>query len=285
MHFAVSDVSEGVTGKFGCNLFDYEETILAPFIENVQKAEELRGLVSLSIHKPGPSLVILEELFARADAGKSTIEKIKSRENLPLNGSMRLHIDHFEYNLSFNGLIDLSSPFYSDEFDSALKVCFGKLEICDYLTNIIGSPIFYSWFLTKMLIEKEARIIFGQFQMKLSINGDLGSAIDKILRDQTFQFRLKYQIDSDKSYVRFNYNGKTSTSKFVVMMGKFSGPLPFCPLEYFYNQATEIFALVIVDNAKYFQASGCSEDLCNDPKDIIWNQELIHRTIHNPLIL
>ena len=73
--FAVFDITEGVTGKFGCEIMDYEETILAPFIENVQKAEELRGLVSLSIDE--------QELFARADAGKSTIEKIKSREKLP----------------------------------------------------------------------------------------------------------------------------------------------------------------------------------------------------------
>jgi len=274
----ISDVSEGVTGKFGCRLhFDYEETILTPFIENVQKAEELRGFVSLSIDK--------QELFARADAGKSTIEKIKSREKLPLNGSMSLNIDYFEYDLSFNGLIDLSNPF--DSYPPTLKVCFGKLEICDYIT--VGSPIFYPWFLTKMLIEKEARIVFGQFEMKLSINGDLGSTLDKILRDETFQFDLKYQIDSDESYVRINYNGKTSTSKFAMMMSKISGPRIggsyHQALEYFYNQATEIFAVVIVDNAKYFQATGCSEDLCNDPKDIIWNQELFHRTIHNPLIL
>ena len=130
MNFAVSDVSEGVMGKFGCNIMDYEEKILTPFIENVQKAEELRGLVSLSIDE--------QEIFARADAGKSTIEKIKSREKLPLNGSVSLKIDEFEYDLNFNGLIDLSNPF--DSYPPTLKACFGKPEICDYIT--VGSPIF-----------------------------------------------------------------------------------------------------------------------------------------------
>ena len=104
-----------------------------------------------------------------------------------------------------------------------------------------------------MVIEKEARIVFGQFEMKLSIKGDLGSTLDKILRDETFQADLKYQIDSDESYVRIDYHGKTSTSKFAVMMSKISGPRTGGSynqaLEYFYNQATEIFAVVIVDNA------------------------------------
>ena len=113
------------------------------------------------------------------------------------------------------------------------------------------------------ITQKNARIVFDQFELKLSINGDFGSALDKFLRDETFQADLKYQIDSDESYMRINYHGKTSVSKFTVMTGRFSGPYP---LEYLYNQATEIFAVVIVDNAKYFRASGCSEDLCNDPK-------------------
>ena len=257
MNIAVSDVSEGITGKFGCNIMEYEEKILTPFIENVQKAEELRGMVSLSIDE--------QEIFARADAGKSTIEKIKSREKLPLNGSQSLKIDEFEYDLNFNGLIDLSNPF---ENPPTLKVCFGKSEICDYITvGTVGSPIFYPWFLTKMVIEKEARIVFDQFEMKLSIKGDLGSTLDKILRDETFQADLKYQIDSDESYVRIDYHGKTSTSKLAVMMSRISGPRNFYhqALEYFYSQASEIFATVIVDNTNYFKVSGCSDDLCNDP--------------------
>jgi hypothetical protein len=261
LNVAVSDVSEGITGKFGCNIMDYEEKILTPFIENVQKAEELRGMVSLSIDE--------QEIFARADAGKSTIEKIKSREKLPLNGSQSLKIDEFEYDLNFNGLIDLSNPFDSNlppPYSSTLKACFGKPEICDYIT--VRSPIFYPWFLTKMVIEKEARISFDQFEMKLSIKGDLGSTLDKILRDETFQADLKYQIDSDESYVRIDYHGKTSTSKLAVMMSRISGPRNFYhqALEYFYNQASEIFATVIVDNTNYFKVSGCSDDLCNDPK-------------------
>ena len=250
--FAVFDVTEGVTGKFGCDIMDYEETILAPFIKNVQKAEELRGLVSLSIDE--------QELFARADAGKSTIEKIKSKEKLPLNGSFSLKIDDFEYDLEIKGLIDLSNPMASS-YRQSIKVCFGKPEICDNIT--LGNPILGPWFLTKLLTQKEARLVFDQFELKLSITGDFGSALDKFLRDETFQADLKCQIDSDESYLRFNYHGKTSVSKFTVMTGRFSGPYP---LEYLYNQATEIFAVVIVDNAKYFRASGCSEDLCNDPK-------------------
>ena len=278
MNFAVSDVSEGEMGKFGCNIMDYEEKILTPFIENVQKAEELRGLVSLLIDE--------QEIFARADAGKSTIEKIKSREKLPLNGSISLKIDEFEYDLNFNGLIDLSNPF--DSYPPTLKACFGKPEICDYIN--VGSPFFYTWFLTKMVIEKEARIVIGRFEMKLSIKGDLGSTLGKILRDETFQADLKYQIDSDESYVRINYHGKTSTSKFSVMMSKISGPRNFYhqALEYFYNQASEIFAVVNVDNTKYYRARGCSEDLCNDPKrhflDISPKMSILKR-FERPIIL
>ena len=264
MNIAVSDVSEGIMGKFGCNIMEYEEKILTPFIENVKKAEKLRGMVSLSIDE--------QEMFARADAGKSTIEKIKSREKLPLNGSQSLKIDEFEYDLNFNGLIDLSNPFGS--YPPTLKACFGKPEICDYIT--VGSPIFYPWFLTKMVIEKEARIVFGQFEMKLSIKGDLGSTLDKILRDETFQADLKYQIDSDESYVRIDYHGKTSTSKLAVMMSRISGPRTGGSykqaLEYFYNQASEIFATVIVDNTNYFKVGGCSDDLCNDPKEHFQDQ-------------
>ena len=232
-----------------------------------------------------------DEKYFRADAGKSTIEKIKSREKLPLNGSQSLKIDEFEYDLNFNGLIDLSNPFDSNlppPYSPTLKACFGKPEICDYIT--VRSPIFYPWFLTKMVIEKEARIIFGKFEMKLSIKGDLGSTLDKILLDETFQADLKYQIDSDESYVRIDYHGKTSTSKLAVMMSRISGPRTGGSykqaLEYFYNQASEIFAVVNVDNTKYYRASGCSEDLCNDPKHHFSGyQELIHRSTHNSLIL
>ena len=231
---------------------DYEETILAPFIENVQKAEELRGLVSLSIDE--------QELFARADAGKSTIEKIKSSEKLPLNGSISLKIDDFEYDLEIKGLIDLSNPMASS-YRQSIKVCFGKPEICDNIT--LGNPILGPWFLTKLVTQKKARIVFDQFELNLSISGDLGSALNKVLRDETFQADVKLQIDSDESYVRINYHGRTSVVKFMLMIGNISGPYP---LEYIYSQATEIFAAVIVDNAKYFRASGCSEDLCNDPK-------------------
>ena len=129
-----------------------------------------------------------------------------------------------------------------------------------------------------MVIEKEARIVFGQFEMKLSIKGDLGSTLDKILRDETFQADLKYQIDSDESYVRIDYHGKTSTSKFAVMMSKISGPRTGGSynqaLEYFYNQASEIFATVIVDNTNYFKVSGCSDDLCNDPIEHFQDQSI-----------
>ena len=258
MNFAVYDENQnGVRmGKYGCNLMDYEEKILTPLIENIQKAEELNGYVVLSIDE--------QEIFARADAGKSTVEKIKSREKLPLNGSQSLKIDEFEYDLNFNGLIDLSNPF--DSYPPTLKACFGKPEICDYIT--VGSPNFYPWFLAKMVIEKEARIVFGQFEMKLSIKGDLWSTLVKILQDETFQADLKYQINSDESYVRIDYNGKTSTSKFAVMMSKISGPRTggsyHQALEYFFNQATEIVAAVFVDNSSWaFKALGCSEDLCN----------------------
>ena len=249
--------------KLGCDINDYEEIMLNPLINLIQKAEDLMGNVyNLEIDE--------QKLVAEAKVDKPTIEKIKSREKLFLNGSVGLEIDEFELNLNFNGLIDLFNPF--DSYPPTLKACFGKPEICDYIT--VGSPIFYPWFLTKMVIEKETRIFFDQFEMKLSIKGDLGSTLDKILRDETFQADLKYQIDSDESYVRIDYHGKTSTSKLAVMMSRISGPRNFYhqALEYFYNQASEIFATVIVDNTNYFKVSGCSDDLCNDPKEHFQDQ-------------
>ena len=245
-------------GKFGCNLEDYQEKILTPLIGSVQKAEELRGMVSLSIDE--------QELFDGADIGKSTIEKIKSRENLFLNGSNVLKIDDSTYTIEAMGLIDLSNPFNFNHPHT--KVCFGEPEICDDITS--GTWMFFPWFLTKIVVEKKARIVLDQFELKISIYGDLGFTLDKIIRDETFQADMKYQIDSDDSYLRINYRGKTSPSKFSSMMEEITGPNIHGNyenvLEYFYNQATDIFATVTVDNTKYFQASGCSEDLCNDPK-------------------
>ena len=41
-----------------------------------------------------------------------------------------------------------------------------------------------------------------------------------------------------------------------------------------YNQASEIFATVIVDNTNYFKVSGCSDDLCNDPIEHFQDQSI-----------
>ena len=86
----------------------------------------------------------------------------------------------------------------ASSYRQSIKVCFGKPEICDNIT--LGNPILGPWFLTKLLTQKEARLVFDQFELKLSITGDFSSALDKFLRDETFDADLKYQIDSDDSY-------------------------------------------------------------------------------------
>merc|ERR1739848_43954 len=145
-----------------------------------------------------------------------------------LNGSTVLEIDDFKYKLEVKGLIDLSNPFIHPQ--SSIKVCFGEPEICDNITPGIG--IFYPWFLAKIVIEKKARIVLDQFEVKIYIIGDLGSTLDKIIRDETFQADVKCHIDSDESYMRINYQGKTSPSKFSAMMEKISGPHTHGSYEY-----------------------------------------------------
>ena len=74
----------GEMGKFGCELMDYNETLLTPFIGHVYKAENLRGMLNIKIDE--------QELFARGEVGKSTIETIKSEGKLFLNGSYGLKV-------------------------------------------------------------------------------------------------------------------------------------------------------------------------------------------------
>ena len=236
--------------KLGCDINDYEETLLIPLMNSIPKAEE---------HFMGDVTILIDEqkLVAYAQGFKPTIEKIKTREKLSLNGSVSLEIDEFKFDLNFKGFVDLSDPFnYPD-----VKVCFGKPEICDEIR--LESQIFLPWFLTKMLIEKEARILMDQLELKLSIKGDLGSVWDKILREEEFQANLQFKIDSDESYGWVHYQGKTSTSKFTTMIEDMMYPYHNNSiLEYLYVKANEISATICADY-KCFSARGCSEDLCN----------------------
>ena len=112
-------------GKFGCEIDDFSETLLTHLMGRILIAEELKGMVSLSMDE--------QELFTRAELDKSTIAKIKSREKIFFDGSIVLKIDGFEFDLSFNGPINPSNPF-ADSFPPTVKVCFGKPEICDVIT-------------------------------------------------------------------------------------------------------------------------------------------------------
>ena len=236
--------------KLGCDITDYEETLLIPLMNSIPKAEEdFVGNVTILIDE--------QKLVAYAQGYKSTIEKIKAKEKLSLNGSVSLEIDEFKFDLNFKGLIYLSNPFYYPN----VRVCFGKSEICDQIR--LDSQIFFPWFLTKILIEKEARIVMGQLELKLSIKGDLGSVLDKVLREEEFQADLQLKIDSDESYGWVHYQGKTSTSKFSTMIEDMMYPYrKNYFLEYLYVKADEISASICADY-KCFSARGCSEDLCN----------------------
>ena len=241
--------------KLGCDINDYEETLLIPLMNHIQIAEEeLSGEVRISIDE--------QKLVAYNEVGKSTIEKIKSREKLALNGSVDLEIDEFELKLNFDGMIDLAKPFGS--YSQSVKVCFGKPEICDDITLENSFPFFpFTWFLSKMLIEKEARIVIDQLELKLSIKGDLGSVLLKIFFEE-FQADLQFQIDSNESYGWFHYHGKTSSSKFSSMIediGRYQYRKNAI-LEYFYGESDEIWASICADE-KCFYARGCSENLCN----------------------
>ena len=98
------------------------------------------------------------------------MEKIKSKEKLSLNGFFSLKIDELlVIDLNSNGNIDLSNP--SGSYFDFAKVCFGEPEICDDITLENSMSFNWFWFLAKILIEKEARIVTYQCELKLSIKG------------------------------------------------------------------------------------------------------------------
>ena len=236
--------------KLGCDINDYEETLLIPIMNHIQIAEELRADVTILIDE--------QKLHVYNKVGKSTIEKINSGEKLALNGSVDLEIDEFEFKLNFDGIIDLSKPF--DSYSE--KVCFGKPEICYHNVNLGSLP----YLLFDKDFEKEARILIDQLELKLSIKGDkgdLGSLLIKIIFEE-FQADLKSQIDSNESYGWVHYGGKTSISKFSTMIediGWYKYQINAI-LEYFYGESDEISASICADE-KCFFARGCSENMCN----------------------
>ena len=102
----------------------------------------------------------------------------------------------------------------------------------------------FTWFLTKMLIEKEARIFIDQLELKLSIKafkGDLGSVLVKILKEEEFQADPQFRIYSDESYGIVDYQGTASSSKFSAMIADMMYQYhKNSILEYFYGKANEI---------------------------------------------
>ena len=240
-------------GKLGCDIYDYEETLLIPLMNHSQIAEEVRGDVRILIDE--------QKLDVYNKVGKSTIEKINSGENLALNGSVDLEIDEFELKLDFDGIIDLSKPFGSYLDGQSVKVCFGKPEICHDLILENSIPV---WLLTELHYKKEARILIDQLELKLSIKGDLTSLFGKFMDNEEFQADLQFQIDSNESYGWVYYHGKTSTSKVRAMIEDIEWYQfrKYAILEYFYGQSDEISASICADE-KCFFARGCSENLCN----------------------
>ena len=238
--------------KLGCDINDYEETLLIPIMNYSQTAEELMSDVTILIDE--------QKLLVQNKVGKSTIEKINSGEKLALNGSVELEIDEFELKLNFDGIIDLSKPVGSYIDNQSVKVCFGQPEICHNLILENSIPL---WLLAELDDKKEARILIDQLELKLSIKGDLGSVLLKIFFEE-FQADLQFQIDSNESYGWFHYHGKTSSSKFSSMIediGRYQYRKNAI-LEYFYGESDEIWASICADE-KCFYARGCSENLCN----------------------
>ena len=146
--------------KLGCDINDYENSLLNPLMNHIKKAKELGGNAKILMDE--------QDIFAYGTVEKSTIEIIKSNEKLSLNGFFTLQIDELGViDLDSNGTIDLSNPFGS--YSQSAKVCFGKPEICDDVN--LGNSMSFTWFWSKILIEKEARIVMDQCELKLSIKG------------------------------------------------------------------------------------------------------------------
>ena len=144
----------------GCDIDDYENNLLNPLMNRIKKAEVLEGEVTIKIDE--------QDIFAYGTVDKSTIEKIKSKEKLSLNGFFSLYFDDLGViDFYSNGTIDLSNPFGS--YSQSAKVCFGMPEICDDVN--LGNSMSVAWFWSKILIEREARIVIDQFEWKLSIKG------------------------------------------------------------------------------------------------------------------
>ena len=154
--------------KLGCNINDYENNLLNPLMDRIKKAEELGGDVSIVIGEKDINNRPELDIFAYGRVDKSTIEKIKSKEKLSLSGFFTLNIDELGVMyLDSNGTIDLSNPFGS--YSQSAKVCFGKPEICEDVN--FGNSMSITWFWSKILIEREARIVTYQCEFKLSIKG------------------------------------------------------------------------------------------------------------------
>ena len=157
--------------KLGCDIDDYENSFLNPLMNRIKKAEELAGDVTIVIDEQDmnrarkrPEL----DIFAYGRVDKSTIEKIKSKEKLSLSGFFTLNIDELGVMyLDSNGTIDLLNPFSS--YSQSAKVCFGKQEICEDVN--FGNSMSITWFWSKILIEREARIVIDQCEFKLTIKG------------------------------------------------------------------------------------------------------------------
>ena len=146
--------------KLGCDINDNEHRFLNPLMNRIKKAEELGGELSIVIDE--------QDVVAYGTVDKSTIETIKSKEKLSLSGFFTLNIDELGVMyLDSNGTIDLSNPFGS--YSQSAKVCFGKQEICEDVN--LGNSMSITWFWSKILIEREARIVIDQFEWKLSIKG------------------------------------------------------------------------------------------------------------------
>ena len=146
--------------KLGCDINDYENNLLNPLMNRIKKAEELGGELSIVIDE--------QDVVAYGTVDKSIIEKIKSKEKLSLYGFFSLKIDELGViDFYSNGTIDLSNPFGS--YSQSAKVCFGMPEICDNVN--LGNSMSVNWFWSKILIEREARIVIDQFEWKLSIKG------------------------------------------------------------------------------------------------------------------
>ena len=98
MFLIALDEEENEIRRFGCDLNDHERFLLAPMANRLEMSEKTQAFVSLEMNKK-----YKQSISAEATTNDATYKKIKSGQNVFLNGTIILVIDGVNYNVSIIG--------------------------------------------------------------------------------------------------------------------------------------------------------------------------------------